>query len=404
MFRRGRKTNHAADRAARTTHYGNPKEVTVAPQKIDPNLTPYGAKKFRTPTHKDEFNGEQGSAMKAVILDIDGTLQTWGQGADAKVLEYCKKHYDQGHVLIVLTARTHDYDYERSFNWLMKNLPYPFIGPFHRACDDPRYASEFKREVAQGFEDMNLYQIVGAADDNTFVNDMWRHWADEHFADPADFDLLECGYGDYSSWRTQLPAKGTPATIQSYGTTAWTQATPSKGKIWVAGAFDKDTKEWVKGHYAEDEVFDTLLSDEDRVALEDEVMAATDHLTLKDVEQLSDEALLALGETTERGQRINNRLDLEDEVFAAYPDLSLVEIQETDVATLQDLFDNRPGASGTPIGGCGMTIETHSMLGSMRDCSWWWEPSLSSRPVRHFCGLTPGHDGPHVCSCGEEQE
>lgn len=100
-------------------------------------LDPYGAKRFRTPTHKNEFSGEQGSALPAVILDIDGTLQTWGQGADPKVLEYCKKHYDAGHVLIVVTARTHDYDYERSFNWLMRHLPYPFIGPFHRACDDP---------------------------------------------------------------------------------------------------------------------------------------------------------------------------------------------------------------------------------------------------------------------------
>ena len=46
-------------------------------------------------------------------------------------------------------------------------------------------------------------------------------------------------------------------------------------------------------------------------------------------------------------------------------------------------------------------LETHSILGSVRDCSWWWDDDLS--PVRHFCGLPPGHDGGHVCACGTEQ-
>lgn len=31
-----------------------------------------------------------------------------------------------------------------------------------------------------------------------------------------------------------------------------------------------------------------------------------------------------------------------------------------------------------------MTIETHSMLGSMRDCSWWWEADLASSSIRHL--------------------
>lgn len=374
MFRRG-KTTTQVGRDARPTHYGNPKEVPAVKQPTDSNLTPYGAKRFRTPTHKNEFSGEQGSALPAVILDIDGTLQTWGQGADAKVLDYCKKHYEAGHVLIVVTARTHDYDYERSFNWLMRNLPYPFIGPFHRACDDPRYASEFKREVAQGFEDMNLYRIVGAADDNDYVNDMWRHWAKEHFTDPADFDLLVCGYGDYSHWRTNLPSKGKAATTWKPSTTT---TASTKGKVWVPGAFDSTTKLWVQGHY-EDEVTDAdtvewedyldrrygpvvttkdddelfLLNNADRIAMEDEILKANPDLALKDVEKLSDEELMALNgdDPQERSERISNRLDLEDEVFAAYPDISLVEIQEMDVTTLQQLYDNRPAETDAPIGG-----------------------------------------------------
>lgn len=359
MFRRGN-SKARAGRAARATLYGNPKEVfAVTTKQIDPNLTPYGAKRFRTPTHKNEFNGVQGSAMKAVILDIDGTLQTWGQGADQKVLDYCKKHYDQDHVLIVVTARTHDYDYERSFNWLMRNLPYPFIGPFHRACDDPRYASEFKREIAQGFEDMNLYQIVGAADDNTYVNDMWRHWADEHFDNPADFDLLECGYGDYSHWRSGLPAKGSTKPYVSS-----VAATPAKSAL----DSDEGWRSYLAQRYSDtpergDDEFDDLVLDADeRVALEDKVLNANPELTLAEVEEWNDEKLMShdpdnadeAQATDERADRIATRLDLEDEVFASYPDISLVEIQEMDVATLRDLYDHRPSnapMADAPAGG-----------------------------------------------------
>ena len=342
-FRRGKKTQ--VDRRDRPTHYGNPKEVPAVTI-TDPNLTPYGAKRFRTPTHKNEFNGAQGSAMKAVILDIDGTLQTWGQGADPKVLDYCKKHYDQDHVLIVVTARTHDYDYERSFNWLMKNLPYPFIGPFHRACDDPRYASEFKREIAQGFEDMGLYQIVGAADDNTFVNDMWRHWAAEHFDSPEDFDLLECGYGDYSHWRSGLPAKGGTTVTKSVQATA----TDEGWRSYLAQRYGETPER------GDDEFDDLVLDADERVALEDKVLLAHPDMTLTEVEKLSDEKLMKLDpdNADERDERITSRLDLEDEVFASYPDLSLVEIQEMDVTTLQQLFDHRPSAGATadaPVGG-----------------------------------------------------
>ena len=46
-------------------------------------------------------------------------------------------------------------------------------------------------------------------------------------------------------------------------------------------------------------------------------------------------------------------------------------------------------------------MTTHSYLGSLHDCSWWWDTEMG---VRHFCGLKPGHDGPHVCTCGEEEQ
>lgn len=48
-------------------------------------------------------------------------------------------------------------------------------------------------------------------------------------------------------------------------------------------------------------------------------------------------------------------------------------------------------------------MTTHSYLGSIHDCSWWWDV-VAGNSTRHFCGLKPGHDGPHICSCGKEQQ
>lgn len=277
------------DRAARKTHYGKfiknpvaalpaaPTTSTAKPSSqpkyrpVSDEVTVYGAKKFRTPYSKDEFTGTQGSPIPAYVFDIDGTLQGWGQGADAKVLEWAKKKYeaDPTAVFLVITARDHgSFGYESSFNWLMRNFPYPFIGPFARPKDDPRYASEFKRELAQGFEDMGLYQILGAADDNDYVIAMWKQWAKDHFEDPKDFDLLECSYGTYSSWRSGLPTKGKSYSTTSYGSSSyldmhkdehWDQAASKyvpntrildgKEQIWVKGYSDPVTKKWINGHW-----------------------------------------------------------------------------------------------------------------------------------------------------------
>lgn len=293
----GRKGSKRGDRAARKTHYGfteDQKKATSAPltgyntfsgmdhygygtgsyastqpkfAPVSDEVTVYGAKKFRTPYTKDEYTGTQGSPIPAYVFDIDGTLQGYGQGADKDTLAWAAKLYkaDPKAVFLVITARDHgSFGYENSFNWLMRHFPYPFIGPFARPKDDPRYASEFKRELAQGFEDMGLYQILGAADDNKFVNDMWKQWAIDHFEDPKDFNLLECSYGSYAGWRSDLPAKGTGYT-SSYtsGTNYhkdehWNQDLRAyesdfrDGERWVVGATDPDTKKWVPGHWVTD--------------------------------------------------------------------------------------------------------------------------------------------------------
>lgn len=240
---------------------------------VSDEVTVYGAKKFRTPYRKDEFTGTQGSPIPAYVLDIDGTLQDWGSSADKDVMAWVKKIYDKdpNAVFLIVTARDHgSFGYESSFNWLMHNFPYPFIGPFARPKDDPRFASEFKRELAQGFEDMGLYQILGAADDNNFVIDMWKQWAKDHFTDPKDFDLFEASYSTYSSWRYDLPSKGYPSSRGSYGgyesygsygshlDEVWdtdlkkyvkkVNSTEHPGERWVEGALVNG--KWVKGYWA----------------------------------------------------------------------------------------------------------------------------------------------------------
>ena len=362
-------------RAARPTLYGNPKQkgddAMTKTTKTDPALTPqheevtpYGALKYRKPVSAKEFTGTQGTRPEAAVLDIDGTLTDWGSAVNKTTLEWVEKQHKAGRVLIVITARTHEHDYARSFDWLVAHLPYPFIGPIHRSVDDPRFASEFKRETIEVLA--QLYDIKAAADDNVYVLDMYKHY----FGD--DFDLLECGYGRYEDWRKDLkPAR-------SYGTTSWTPAGSTLGKTWVSGSWDATTKTWVPGHYEDstkdeaqsldddpswkayldtkyadtpergDDEFDdlALLSDNDRIAMEDAVLASTG-MDLPDIEKLSDAELMELAAPEERIARITNRLDLEESVYANYPDMGFAEIQDMDIEDLRLLAEVPPtGASG----------------------------------------------------------
>jgi hypothetical protein len=230
----------------------------AAPQfkPLSDEQTAYGAKKYRTPTSAKQFSGIQGSAQEAIVLDIDGTLQTFGAGLDKTVEAYCEKHYKRNPdiAFLIVTARDHEYMFETSFNWCMRHFPYAFIGPFCRAIDDPRLASEFKRELSQGFEDMGLYRIVGAADDNEYVNAMWKHWAQTHFAKAEDFDLLEMStYPSYIGWRSELPGKG--GGWGSYTSSSSNYGKPSTvgltGGTWVNGYTDPVSGRHVSGHWSD---------------------------------------------------------------------------------------------------------------------------------------------------------
>lgn len=259
------------------------------------NDTPYGSKRYRTPISKNEFTGTAGSKPEAVVLDIDGTLQNWGSTLSPTVGAWVKKHHDAGRILIVITARTHDYDYARSFDWLVGHLHYPFIGPFCRMGDDPRYASEFKREVSESLG--ALYTIVGAADDNSHVNSMWKFWATEH--PEIEFDLLECGYTPYADWRKDLG----PTTKAPY-----------------AGY----------SGYSTYDPYDRWESTQTALPVASHRQAGYSRYD-EDIPSFSEPVEL------DREDRIESRLDLEDDVYAAYPDLTYTEIEKMDVEVLRQM-------------------------------------------------------------------
>jgi hypothetical protein len=212
---------------------------------------PYGLDRYRTPIRKNEFVYPAGTLPEAVILDLDETFVKYGRPCP-DVLAWLKKHYEAGRKIIVITARTDHWEYESSFNMLMADLPYPFIGPICRVADDPRYACEFKRETAEYLS--GIYRIVGAADDAQHVNTMWRWWKETY--GPEDFDLLECEVPSYADWRKSLPRKGL---VKSYTSTGRHRAA---GTRVFSGSQGWDQNHGWPSHYATRTM--TPLDDYDR--------------------------------------------------------------------------------------------------------------------------------------------
>lgn len=194
--------------------------------------TPYGLDAYRKPYFKGEFRYPQGSKQEAVIIDIDGCVIDWGDAANMKLRAWAQKHYDAGRALIVMTARDQGM-FTSSFNTLLRVFPFPFIGPFCRRVDDPRYAPEFKRETTEWLSQQ--YDIVGAADDSKYVNTMWEWWAEEYFEDPADFDHFKTEYTAYPKWRKDLPPKPYPKSKFS-AVTPVTNYSSHWGSTMVGGA------------------------------------------------------------------------------------------------------------------------------------------------------------------------
>jgi hypothetical protein len=244
-------------------------------------------------------------------------------------MEEVEKRYPDM-VWLVITARTHEHDYERSFDWLHEHVPSTFIGPFCRAKNDPRYASEFKRELAQGFEDMGLYKIVAAADDNEYVIAMWKHWAETHFADPAEFDLLETSY----SYRAPV-VYGSGST---YGSYYMPQGGPHKGERWVNG-YRGDDGTWVPGGWekvagAHRPAGTSRWADEYGWGSYDRWEGRDDGVQGALARMESDEPSVSLAAI----EADRERLDLEAEIYANYPDLGYDEIEAMDTEVLREMY------------------------------------------------------------------
>ena len=130
---------------------------------------------------------------KAAIVDMDGTLcdvtsvrhhvmgpvkdfDAFHQGSrhcppNEQALEFCRRHYAAGHVIVVVTARM-DRHYEVSRAWLDDFMPVPFDGPIMRE-DNLRHSDvSVKRRIYAYLS--RHYEIVAACDDNPPIVALWR--------------------------------------------------------------------------------------------------------------------------------------------------------------------------------------------------------------------------------------
>ena len=138
------------------------------------------------PAYRSRFrpNGTPGTKPQAVILDMDGTLENWDGKPNPPGVEYVNHHHSQDRVIIVITARDHEWSYQRTHKWLKDHLAVPFVGPICRPSDDERYACDFKKDVYERLS--HVYDIVGAIDDDNYVLGMWRSI--------PDLEVVETGY------------------------------------------------------------------------------------------------------------------------------------------------------------------------------------------------------------------
>lgn len=114
-------------------------------------------------------DSHKGTKPTAVLVDMDGTIDDAGR-ANHFGMDYVHRMHKAGHVIVIGTARTMEFEYERSHKWLVRELSHkygiPFIGPFCRSRDDRRFACHFKRGLIETLS--GLYDFVGAIDDDRY--------------------------------------------------------------------------------------------------------------------------------------------------------------------------------------------------------------------------------------------
>jgi hypothetical protein len=133
---------------------------------------------------------------KAVLVDVDGTLTNVSsirhhvivtadhpaKDFDAfhqasgdcppheQALDYCRRHYEAGHVVVVVTARMERH-YDVTKAWLDRWMPVPYDGPIMRE-DGLRHSDvSVKRRIYNYLS--RHYEIVACCDDNPAILELW---------------------------------------------------------------------------------------------------------------------------------------------------------------------------------------------------------------------------------------
>lgn len=133
---------------------------------------------------------------KAALVDVDGTLvnissvlhyvqrpsaekdfhsfhqESLNCPPNQQALDFCVRHHDMGHVIVVGTARMQQH-YDVTSLWLQRNMVTPYDGPIMLRRDGERIADvEIKRRMYRYLS--RNYDIVAAIDDNPPIVALWR--------------------------------------------------------------------------------------------------------------------------------------------------------------------------------------------------------------------------------------
>lgn len=147
--------------------------------------------------------------VPAVIADVDGTLcnvdsvrhhvlqevkdfDAFHAGSidcppHEQAIDWCVKFHEQGYRILVVTGRM-DRWFDLTSEWLQRELPVPFDGPFMRRDGDRRSDVVVKKEILRYLR--RFYDIRAAIDDNPSIVGLWKQsgipvtvvpgWDDQH--------------------------------------------------------------------------------------------------------------------------------------------------------------------------------------------------------------------------------
>lgn len=87
------------------------------------------------------------------------------------VLDWCQQRYDEGHEILVVTARKYQWE-AGTKDWLDRHMPVPFHGPYMRGDDDDRSDVNVKSDIYEILE--RDYKVVEAIDDNPNIVWLWK--------------------------------------------------------------------------------------------------------------------------------------------------------------------------------------------------------------------------------------